>query len=217
MIENQSSYVSRAGVKLAAALDHFGLDPAGLMCADLGSSTGGFVDCLLQRGAKHVYAVDTGYGQLAWKLRQDARVTVMERSNALHVQVPEACDLVTIDLGWTRQQRAVPAALRWLKQDQASRIITLVKPHYEKPRKTGGAKRHKGQAMDRAQAEAVLGQVLEAMPGLGVAVVDHFVSPIVGSKGGNVEYLVFLERAGELETGVNKKSGQEDQQAGFCD
>jgi 23S rRNA (cytidine1920-2'-O)/16S rRNA (cytidine1409-2'-O)-methyltransferase len=115
-------YVSRGGLKLEAALDAFKLDVTGFVCVDLGCNVGGFTDCLLQRGASHVYAVDTGYGQLAWKLRNDDRVTVMERTNAMHVDVSEisnlesqisGVDLATIDLAWTRQMHAIPAAMRW--------------------------------------------------------------------------------------------------------
>src|SRR5512134_3893078 len=98
------NYVTRAGHKLAAALDAFGINVAGLVCADLGSNTGGFVDCLLQRGAAKVYAVDTGYGVLEYKLRKDPRVVVMERTNAMHVKLPELVAFVSIDVAWTKQK-----------------------------------------------------------------------------------------------------------------
>ncbi len=178
-------YVSRGGVKLAAALDHFGLDVAGRTCADLGCSTGGFTDCLLQRGAAKVYAVDTGYGQLAWKLRNDGRVTVMERTNALHVEPAAACDVVVVDLGWTKQKLAIAAALRWLAPEEAGRIVTLVKPHYE-------SGRHQ---LDDADADAIVQRVLAAdLPALGVEVLDTIRSPIRGGKGGNLEHLALLRR-----------------------
>jgi 23S rRNA (cytidine1920-2'-O)/16S rRNA (cytidine1409-2'-O)-methyltransferase len=122
-------YVSRGGNKLAFALDHFGVDCAGWVCADLGSHTGGFVDCLLQRGAARVYAIDTGYGVLAWKLRKDNRVVVMERTNALHATLPEPVSLVTIDVAWTRQHLILPAAIRML--GETGTILSLIKPHYE--------------------------------------------------------------------------------------
>ena len=191
MPEDQPTFASRGGFKLAAAVKHFNINVAGLVCADLGCSVGGFVDCLLQRGAARVYAVDTAYGQLAWKLRQDGRVTVLERTNALYVDPAEPCDLVTIDLGWTRQAKALPVAMRWLKP--GGRIITLVKPHYEQPRTTARPKRAKGRALDPAEAERVLRNVLQQMPGFGVQVLDWIISPIVGSKGGNIEYLVLVE------------------------
>src|ERR1700690_3710153 len=104
------NYVSRAGQKLEHALRSFAIDPTGKICADLGCSTGGFTDCLLQHGASKVYAVDTGYGVLDWKLRKDSRVVVMERVNAMHVQLPELVDVVSIDVAWTRQRRILPSA-----------------------------------------------------------------------------------------------------------
>src|ERR1051325_6264535 len=97
-----SDFVSRAGIKLEHALNTFGLDVSGLTCADLGSNAGGFVDCLLRRGAAKVYAIDTGYGALDWKLRKDARVVVMERTNAMHATLPEKVAVVTIDVAWTK-------------------------------------------------------------------------------------------------------------------
>ncbi len=177
-------FVSRGGLKLAAALDAFALDVASMTCADLGCSTGGFVDCLLQRGAARVYAVDTAYGELAWTLRNDERVVVMERTNALHAEPREACGLVTVDLGWTRQDKAVPAALRWL--GEGGRIVTLIKPHYE-------SGRHR---LSDDEAEAVNARVLaETMPGLGVEVLGCAPAPIRGGKGGNLEYLALLRPA----------------------
>src|SRR5438552_9381049 len=124
-------FVSRAGQKLDHALDHFALDITGFVCADLGCSTGGFTDCLLQRGAAKIYAVDTGYGVLDWKLRKDPHVVVMERTNAMHVTLPEPVDLVTIDVAWTKQRHILPAAARIMKRD--GRVISLIKPHYEAP------------------------------------------------------------------------------------
>jgi 23S rRNA (cytidine1920-2'-O)/16S rRNA (cytidine1409-2'-O)-methyltransferase len=185
-----SPYVSRAGLKLRHALDVFAIDPCGLVCADLGSSTGGFTDCLIQAGAARVYAVDTAYGQLAWKLRRDTRVVVMERTNALHSTPPEPVDLVVIDLGWTPQRLGVPAARKWVRPD--GRIISLVKPHYE-AEDTGG-KPPPGGVLSEADAATVLGRVLENLPALGVQVLGHTQSPIRGgTRGrGNVEYLVLL-------------------------
>src|SRR3569623_3840043 len=110
-------FVSRAGQKLDHALTAFAIDVAGLTCADLGSNVGGFVDVLLQRGAAKVYAVEKGYGVLEWKLRKDPRVVVMERTNAMHVTLPEKVDLVTIDVAWTRQRHILPAARLLLKDE----------------------------------------------------------------------------------------------------
>src|SRR5438132_3276476 len=104
-----ATFVSRAGQKLEHALNHFRIDVAACTCADLGSNTGGFVDCLLQRGAAKVYAIDTGYGALEWKLRTDPRVIVMERTNAMHAELPEKVARITIDVAWTKQKHILPA------------------------------------------------------------------------------------------------------------
>ena len=185
-------YVSRAGRKLEHALDEFGVDPTGLVCADLGCNVGGFTDCLLQRGAQRVYAVDTGYGTLAYKLRVDPRVVVMERTNALHVEPPETVDLVVVDLGWTAQRHAVPAAVGWLRAD--GKLISLVKPHYELTEEEKGEQLKDGR-LDPGDAEEVLSRVVDSLPGLGVRAVAHTRSPLTGGKSsrggrGNVEFLV---------------------------
>lgn len=131
MIRVRSSpFVSRGGEKLAAALDHFSLNVAGWVCADLGSHIGGFVDCLLQRGAARVFAVDTCYGTLAWKLRRDRRVVVMERTNAMHVALPEPVDLVTVDVGWTPQVQVLPNVVRMIgpRGNAAHRVGRVIDP-----------------------------------------------------------------------------------------
>jgi len=198
--EEKCPYVSRGGLKLRHALDAFGIDPEGTACADLGCSTGGFTDCLLQAGAARVFAVDTAYGGLAWKLRTDPRVVVLERTNALHAEpAPEArsaMDLVVIDLGWTKQERAVPAALRWLKP--RGRIISLIKPHYEIAPEDLDRRGERGVLPD-ADAERVIEQVVSRIPSLGVSVLGMTKSPILGGRspkgraGGNAEWLVLLE------------------------
>lgn len=184
----EHDYVSRGGLKLAAALDAFALDVSAFTCVDLGCNVGGFTDCLLQRGANKVFAVDSGYGALAWKLRQDARVVVMERTNALHCDPPppeEEIDLAVIDLGWTRQKHAIPAALKW----RPAKIVTLIKPHYEAESK------HKGVLSDELAAE-VTQRVVAELPSLGVTVDGLIQSPIRGGAGkgkaGNIEYLALL-------------------------
>ncbi|MEM7627375.1 MAG: SAM-dependent methyltransferase [Planctomycetota bacterium] len=183
----EKKFASRGGLKLDAALEHFGIDAGGATCADLGCSTGGFVDCLLQCGAAKVYAVDTAYGELAWKLRQDDRVVVMERTNALHVEPPPgvACDVVSLDLGWTKQEKAIPAALRWLGGSPGARIVSLIKPHYE-------SGQHK---LTDAEADAETRRVVETvLPDLGVEVLGWMRSPIRGGKGKNLEHLAALRR-----------------------
>lgn len=201
MTDGQTSqtYVSRGGLKLQAALARFGLSVTGMRCVDLGCNVGGFTDCLLQHGAASVLAIDTGYGALAWRLRQDPRVAVFERTNALHIDpgslsdqsVP--CDLVVVDMGWTRQSFALQAAARW----QPSHIISLLKPHYEaRPRQKAGRQG----VLDAAASAEVARQVIDRMPDYGMCVVDWFQSPILGGKGkgkrGNIEYLLHLQPIG---------------------
>jgi 23S rRNA (cytidine1920-2'-O)/16S rRNA (cytidine1409-2'-O)-methyltransferase len=184
-------YVSRGGLKLRHALDEFKLDVAGLTCADLGASTGGFTDCLLQTGASRVHAVDTAYGEFAWKLRNDPRVVLMERTNALHAAPAEGgVDLVVVDLGWTPQRLLVPVALMWLRP--GGRIVSLVKPHYEDPKLAKAAA--KGILTD-VEGEAITHRVVAEMPSLGAHVLGLTKSPVLGgSKGkGNAEWLVLLE------------------------
>ena len=124
-------YVGKGGLKLKHALDKWELEVTGLVAADLGCQVGGFSDCLLQQGVKRVYAVDTAYGVLAWKLRTDSRVIVLERTNALHWSPPEPLDLVVIDLGWTRQDKSLAAAANMIEPE--GEILSLVKPQYEVP------------------------------------------------------------------------------------
>lgn len=199
MADAPQKFVSRAGAKLEHALEAFGLDVAGMRCADFGCNVGGFTDCLLQRGAAHVTAIDTGYGALAWKLRQDPRVETRERTNALHADPPSAgVDLVVVDLAWTPQRLAVPAALRWLAP--GGRIVTLVKPHYEL-RDEEKAWLDRG-FLPHERVPGVVARVEAEMPSLGARVIAGAQSPLVGGKTsrkagvpGNVEWLTLLERA----------------------
>lgn len=177
-------YVSRAGHKLAHALVVFRVSPAGLVSADLGSNAGGFVDCLLQAGAARVYAVERGYGVLDFKLRQNRRVVVMERTDALHVRLPEPVQLVSIDAGWTRQRLILPAALRLLAP--GGEIISLVKPHYEaKPEQLSGG------VLIADQMNAVLEEVRQDVAEAGLKITGEVESPIQGH-GGNREFLFRL-------------------------
>ncbi len=166
------------------------------MCADLGCSVGGFTDCWLQHGAAKVYAVDTAYGELAWTLRNDERVTVMERTNALYAEPPERVRFVSLDLSWTRQALAIPAALRWLNDDPASTIVSLIKPHYECSKDELRAHGVKG-VLPEAFAREVTERVAARLPELGVKVVGLTQSPITGGSKrakGNHEWLVALAR-----------------------
>jgi 23S rRNA (cytidine1920-2'-O)/16S rRNA (cytidine1409-2'-O)-methyltransferase len=190
-------FVSRAGAKLEHALEEFKLDVPGLRCADFGCNVGGFTDCLLQRGAKHVIAIDTGYGALAWKLRQDPRVETRERTNALHAEAPAGgVDLVVLDLAWTPQRLAIPAALKWLAP--GGRIITLIKPHYEL-RDEEKAWLDRG-FLPHERVPGVVTRVEAEMPALGAKVLGSTQSPLVGGKTskkagvpGNIEWLTLLE------------------------
>lgn len=190
------AFVSRAGAKLAHALEAFKVDVAGLRCADFGCNVGGFTDCLLKAGAARVTAIDTGYGALAWTLRNDPRVEVRERTNALHARAPEGgVDLVTVDLAWTPQRLAVPAALKWLAP--GGRIVTLVKPHYEL-RDDEKAWLDRG-FLPHDRVAGVVERVAAEMPGLGAEVLGSVQSPLVGGKTsrkqgvpGNVEWLMLL-------------------------
>jgi 23S rRNA (cytidine1920-2'-O)/16S rRNA (cytidine1409-2'-O)-methyltransferase len=185
-------YASRAGAKLHAALHAFQLDPADKTFADLGCSTGGFTDCLLQHHAARVYAVDTAYGELAWKLRQDPRVTTLERTNALHYDPWQqrehftGVDAVTLDLGWTPQTKAIPAALQWLTRTNdrpAGVIITLIKPHYE-------ARQHH---LTDDHAESISRSVLDTLASDRLTPAGLIPSPVRGGKGKNLEFLARLD------------------------
>jgi len=180
------AYVSRAGEKLAHALTNFQLAVRGLVCADFGASTGGFTDCLLQNGAAKVYAVETGKNILDWKLRNDPRVIVLEKQNAMHMELPEQVDLITIDTGWTRLEKVIPNALKNLGPD--GKIIALLKPHYEAEPKL----LRDGKLPDEQLAET-LNQVKNSLEKLSVVIVGEIESPITDEKAGNVEYLLYLK------------------------
>jgi 23S rRNA (cytidine1920-2'-O)/16S rRNA (cytidine1409-2'-O)-methyltransferase len=177
-------FVSRAGEKLEHALSVFALDVKDAVCADFGANAGGFTDCLLQRGAAKIYAIDTGYGALDWKLRRDARVVVMERTNAMHVELDEEVDVVTIDVAWTKQRHILPAAWRAIKP--TGHVICLIKPHYEAPPKL----LVKG-VLPADQVDPVVHAVLADISAAGFEVLKTTPSPMLGSKG-NVEVLTIV-------------------------
>lgn len=182
----ERKYVSRAGEKLEAALAHFGIDVNGKVCLDVGAATGGFTDCLLQRGAAKVYAVETGYGILDWKLRNDPRVVVMERTNILYdPPVPEKADLAVVDTSWTRLKLSVPAAARFVSP--AGLVLALVKPQYEAKR----GELFKGVVKPDNLAE-VVERTRRELVDLGYEVSPTFESPIRG-EGGNREFWVKIK------------------------
>jgi 23S rRNA (cytidine1920-2'-O)/16S rRNA (cytidine1409-2'-O)-methyltransferase len=183
-VKGSSPFASRGGFKLAAALDAFGLDVRGWTVADVGASTGGFVDCLLQQGAIRAYAIDVGYGQLAWKLRQDPRVVVMERTNARHLEtLAEPVDLVTIDVSFISLKLILPAASGWLREQ--GQIVALIKPQFEaRPEQVeeGGVVR------DQAVHRAVLEDLTAWAESQDLGLMGLIRSPLTGPAG-NVEFL----------------------------
>jgi 23S rRNA (cytidine1920-2'-O)/16S rRNA (cytidine1409-2'-O)-methyltransferase len=188
-IKQRPKYVSRGGKKLAAALEAFNVDTHEKICADVGASTGGFTDCLLQSGAAKVYAIDVGYGVLHWKLRQDPRVVVMERTNARYLDMlQERPDLVTIDASFISLGLILPAVKGWFAGD-VGQTIALIKPQFEAGRKAAAV--HAGVIKDDEVHEQVLRVTLSSAMELGFFPVGLIPSPILGPKG-NVEFLVDL-------------------------
>jgi 23S rRNA (cytidine1920-2'-O)/16S rRNA (cytidine1409-2'-O)-methyltransferase len=180
-------WVSRGGLKLVHALDHFKIDPAGLVAIDVGASTGGFTDVLLSRGVAKVYAVDVGHGQLAWKLRNDARVVVLEKINARHLsaaQIPEYVDLVVCDASFIGLETVLPAALALAKSGAA--LIALIKPQFE----VGKGRVGKGGVVrDPVLHEEVCARIAAWLPAQGWPVLGVTPSPIQGPEG-NIEFLI---------------------------
>lgn len=191
-------YVSRGGYKLAGALDAFRIDVTGFVCADVGACTGGFTDVLLQRGAARVYAVDVGQGQLDWKLRQDERVVVMERTNARYLTtLPEPVDLVVIDVSFISLRLILPAAAGWLEPD--AQVVALIKPQFEAgPEAVGKG----GVVRDPRVRRRVLEDLLGWCAQNGWAVGGLVQSSLPGADG-NIEYLVHLRRDTDAITDVD--------------
>ena len=188
---NTLPYVSRGGFKLEKALKVFPIDPTGLTCIDCGASTGGFTDVLLQNGAAKVYAVDVGYGQLAWSLRNDPRVISMERTNVRYItaeQIPEPLDLAVMDLSFISVKLILPAVCPLLKDDAA--VVCLIKPQFEAGREEVGKK---GVVRDPKVHLEVLESFLDFVPGAGFTVMGLDYSPIKGPEG-NIEYLGYLRK-----------------------
>jgi 23S rRNA (cytidine1920-2'-O)/16S rRNA (cytidine1409-2'-O)-methyltransferase len=189
--EADHPYVSRGALKLVKGLDQFGIDPTGMVCLDIGASTGGFTDLLLRRGATKVYAIDVSYGQLAWSLRQDPRVVVIERQNARAMDlalVPEPCDLAVIDVSFISLTLVLPRVAQLLREPIGKPIIALVKPQFEAGRDQvprGGVVR------DEAVRLATIDKVRTWANAHGFAAGEHVESPITGPAG-NVEYLLLL-------------------------
>lgn len=184
-------YVSRGGWKLARAIEDFALDLCGLTLIDVGASTGGFTDCALQHGAARVYAVDVGYGQLAWSLRQDERVVVLEKTNARYLrqeQVPEKVDLVTADVSFISLKKLVPPLSGFLKEDGG--FLLLIKPQFEAGRQYVGKK---GVVRDPTVHIQVITELIDFCATRGFNAQNLTYSPLRGPEG-NREYLVYLRR-----------------------
>lgn len=184
-------YVSRGGLKLARALDEFGIDVTDTVAIDVGASTGGFTDCLLQRGARRVFSVDVGYGQLAWKLRQDTRVVNLEKTNIRHLEpatLAEIPDLAVIDASFISLDKVLPPTLRLLREGGC--VVALIKPQFE----VGKGEVGKGGVVrDEGKHREVVANIVTLASGLGLEVLGVTESPILGPKG-NREFLIYLRK-----------------------
>ena len=186
-------YVSRGGLKLEKALRDFGVKPVGYVCSDSGASTGGFTDCLLQQGAKKVFAIDVGYGQLDWKIRSDARVVVMERTNIRYVtpeQLGEPLDLSVIDVSFIGLEIVLPAIKELLKPGQGQ-VLCLIKPQFEAGKENVGKK---GVVRDPKIHQMVLDNFVALVGRLGFTILGLTFSPVKGPEG-NIEFLAHLTLA----------------------
>jgi 23S rRNA (cytidine1920-2'-O)/16S rRNA (cytidine1409-2'-O)-methyltransferase len=196
--EGDSSYVSRGGEKMEGALKVFGIDPKGMVVMDVGASTGGFTDCILQKGAKKVYAVDVGYGQLAWRLQKDLRVVNLERRNIRYLQreeVPEEVDLILIDTSFISIEKFLPHLLGFLKKEGA--ILSLIKPQFEVEKGEVGKG---GVVRDKALHGKVINRISNFSRGLKLKILGVTESPLLGPKG-NKEFFIYLKKE-------NEKNGQ---------
>ena len=195
--EKALPYVSRGGLKLEKAMKSFGIELEGMICMDVGSSTGGFTDCMLQNGAQKVYAIDVGRGQLDWKLRQDKRVICMERTNIRYVtneEVTEPIDFSSIDVSFISLTKVLQPVYNLLKEE--ARLVCLIKPQFEAGREKVGKK---GVVRDSKTHEEVILMVGLYAVGIGFSICDLGFSPIKGPEG-NIEYLLYLKKqTGELD------------------
>jgi len=199
--ENTNPYVSRGGLKLEKALGEFGINMAGKTAIDIGASTGGFTDCMLKNGAVKVYAIDVGYGQLAWELRNDARVICMERTNIRYVKpenLGEAVDFVSIDVSFISLKKVLPVAKELIKD--TGEIVCLIKPQFEAGRDKVG--KH-GVVKEPQTHLDVINEIVTFSLNNGMRVKGLSFSPIKGPEG-NIEYLAYLSKTGESTGGINE-------------
>lgn len=192
ILGDEMKYVSRGGLKLERALDHWAIDVEGIICADIGASTGGFTDCMLQRGAKAVVAIDTGYGQIDVKLRSDRRVRLLEKTNARHLeaaQVPEQVEFVSMDVSFISATLVLPAVVEALwhgRETPRRELVLLVKPQFEVGRGQVGKG---GIVRDAGAQQGAVDKVKSAIEELGGHGIDVIESPILGTEG-NREFLL---------------------------
>lgn len=202
---NPLKYVSRGGLKLEKAISCFGVSVEGKICMDIGASTGGFTDCMLQNGARKVYAVDVGYGQFAWKLRQDERVVCMEKTNIRYVtpqNIADRLDFASVDVSFISLTKVLMPARELLTEN--GEMVCLIKPQFEAGREKVGKK---GVVRERSVHEEVIAKVIDFAVGCGFEILALEYSPIKGPEG-NIEYLVHIRKAdaGEREEGGNTES-----------
>lgn len=189
-LKGQIPYVGKGGLKLEAGLDHFGIVLEGLVVMDIGSSTGGFTDCMLKRGIKKVYCIDVGYHQLAWQLREDPRVILFERTNIRYLdraRIPDEVDFITIDVSFISLKKIIPKAMEFLTG--GGKILALIKPQFEVGRGEVGKGGVVRDATKRMHAVEGIKKFVEE---IGLNVIGIFQSPIKGSKG-NIEYFIYLK------------------------
>ncbi len=190
LTEQEQKYVSRAGLKLEGALQHFGIDVTGLTALDAGISTGGFTDCLLQNEVKRVYGIDVGHGQVHEKIRADKRAVLLEKTNLrLLTKLPELVDLATLDLSFISLLSVMPAVSQLLKP--SSNIIALIKPQFEADRVDVGPG---GLVQDAAVHDKVIKKIVDGMAEFGFNLIGVIDSPILGAASGNKEFLAFFQR-----------------------
>lgn len=198
---NVCPYVSRGGLKLEKAINSFGVNLNNKVCMDIGASTGGFTDCMLQNGASKVFSVDVGYGQFAWKLRQDERVVCMERTNIRYVtdeQIGEKLDFASIDVSFISLTKVLPVAFNLLKDD--GEVVALIKPQFEAGREQVGKK---GVVRDSKVHKEVIEKVIEFSRNIGFCVKNLSFSPIKGPEG-NIEFLLYLGKSNDTIVDVEK-------------
>lgn len=188
---NTLPYVSRGGLKLEKAMNEFDVSLEGKVCMDVGASTGGFTDCMLQNGASKVYSIDVGYGQLAWKLRNDERVVCMEKTNVRYIteeQVPDKPQFASVDVSFISLTKVVPPALAVMSDD--AQMVCLIKPQFEAGREKVGKK---GVVREKSTHKEVILKIIDFAFEIGVNVIGIDFSPIRGPEG-NIEYLIMLDR-----------------------